>query len=141
MADLARERLSRYFPEGGLKKLGFHTTDVSGYIMPNGRLMAHYNGEVVREAEGQAEPDIRRILVVTDGQNWFAGARSGTATSSQMLRDMVIEGIYGGKASRYAIRGEDLPNVLADPFSLPDIESPQREKVPVKINTYSHSFE
>ena len=141
MAGLATERLGRYFPKGGLKELGFPTTEVSGYIMPNGRLMAYYDGEVLREIEGRTEPDIRRILLVTDGQNWFAGARNGIAPSSQMLRDMVVEGIYGGKAGRYAVRGEDLPKVLADPYTLPDIEHPQREKVPVKINTNSHSFE
>lgn len=135
MANLAKERLGNYFPKGGLRDLGF-SPEVSGYTMPNGSLMAYYKGEVSRGGS-----DVRRMVLVTNGEMWLAGARSGPVSSDQMVKDIVAEGVYGGKSHRYQVKGADLPRVLTDPYALPDIEYPQRDNGKVKINITTHGFE
>lgn len=141
MAELRRETLSTLLPLGTARRLGFISEAPSGYVMPNGRLYTYYNAETVKVVEGQEEPEVRRIMVVTDGAKWYIGTRLGRVTTSLMLKDMVDHGISNGSAARYSIQGRSLLQALNSPDSLPEIETHEEQPHRYLADVNGHSFE
>lgn len=135
-----REALSHHISEKEAVAAGFPSgTDVSGDFMPKDRLLTYYNGRVTVDLEGK-DPVRRKVILLTDGQQWFVGVQAASVDTHLML-EALHRGIQNGQRARHAVNGRDLGDVLKDPASLPEIELPKNEKPKAKIDTRSHSFE
>ncbi len=135
-----RERLSRRMLGNEAKAAGFQSgTKESGYYMPERDLITYYRGRVDL-VTGDHSAIVRGVLVMTDGSDWYVGARNGDVDTNLLLKSM-YESMKDGRKSAHAVEAEKLAEVLRDTVSLPEIELIKPRGSAYKQDTQSHSFE